>query len=600
MIEKLADVPERPGVYIFRDADGRVLYVGKAKGLKSRVRSYFQKSSALDDRKQAMMRVVKDLEFTVTGNELEAFILEATLIKQLRPRYNILLRDDKSYPYLRLSLNEKWPRLEVVRRVKRDGSKYYGPYVPAGDMWNLLSFIRSSFRIPTCNYSLDKRMRPCIQHQIKRCMAPCDGGVDHDEYMEIVRQIRFILEGRDKKLLDSLERKMSGYSDEMRFEEAALMRDRIRAIKRVFETQKMVAPELGDADVIGLFREGGRAAFKMFFIRNGIMTGYRQFVFNNPTGETDKYLMKNLIEQFYQKEIIPPPLIICSVTPEDSPILSQWLSDKKDGAVKITVPVRGIKRKLIGMAIDNAGVFLKTQKGQVDDRTVDDGLTRLLGLRAAPSDIGAFDISNISGAEPVGSYVYWADGDFRKDNYRHIRMDAVAGPDDYAMMKEMVKRTFRQSEEGKEGAGRALSVPDLLVIDGGKGQLEAACRALSESGIHTAVISIAKDPDRAFIPGRADPVNLGEGDAASLLLRRIRDEAHRFAIGYHKKRRAKRTFESPLEAVPGIGRNRRLQLLRHFRSLDAIRGASIEELASVKGINHALAEKISELLKKNK
>lgn len=307
MLEKLGDIPERPGVYLFRDADGKVLYVGKAKGLKSRVRSYFQKSSSLDERKSAMVKSVIDLECTVTGNELEAFILEATLIKQLRPRYNILLRDDKSYPYLRLTLNEKWPRIDVVRRIKKDGSKYYGPYVPAGDMWNILSFIRNNFRIPTCKYSLDKRMRPCIQQQIKKCIAPCDGRVDHAEYMKTISEIRLVLEGKNKKLLKSLEDRMSVYSEEMKFEEAALLRDRIRAIRKVFESQKMVAPELGDLDVIGMSRGETRVAFKLLFIRNGIMTGYRQFIFSNAAGETDGYLMKNLIEQFYLKEIIPPP-----------------------------------------------------------------------------------------------------------------------------------------------------------------------------------------------------------------------------------------------------------------------------------------------------
>ncbi len=602
MLEKLADIPDRPGVYLFRDADGKVLYVGKAKGLKSRVRSYFQMSSSLDERKSAMVKSVRDLEYTITGNELEAFILEATLIKQLRPRYNILLRDDKSYPYLRLTLNEKWPRLEVVRRIKKDGSKYYGPYVPAGDMWNILSFIRNNFRIPTCKYSLDKRMRPCIQQQIKRCIAPCDGRVDHEEYMKAISEIRLILEGKNSKLLKSLEDRMAGYSDEMRFEEAALLRDRIRSLRKVFESQKMVAPDLGDMDVIGMARGENRVAFKLLFIRNGIMTGYRQFMFSNAAGETDGYLMKNLIEQFYLKEIIPPDLIACTVLPEDRDILSLWLADKKGGKTTISVPARGIKRRLTDMAGENAEILLKTEKDS-GTRTVNDEIAGILGLEGAPSDIGAFDISNISGKEPVGSFVYWADGDFRKENYRHIRMDAVAGPDDYAMMREMVRRTFKRTEDGSQKSeedydGRVLPVPDLVIIDGGKGQLEAALRAMDEWGIRTGVMSIAKDPDRGLLPGQDTPVNLEDGSRAALLLKRIRDEAHRFAISYHKKLRALRTFESPLDKIPGIGKKRRLALLRHFGSVDSIRNSSPDELMSLKGVNRKLAEIITASLNK--
>jgi excinuclease ABC subunit C len=608
MLERLGEIPERPGVYLFRDADGKVLYVGKAKGLKSRVRSYFQKSSSLDERKSAMVRSVKDLEYTVTGNELEAFILEATLIKQLRPRYNILLRDDKSYPYLRLTLNEKWPRLDVVRRIKKDGSKYYGPYVPAGDMWNILSFIRNNFRIPTCKYSLDRRMRPCIQHQIKRCIAPCDGRVDHAEYMKAITEIRLILGGKNKKLLKSLEDRMSGYSEEMKFEEAALLRDRIRAIRKVFESQKMVAPELGDLDVVGMSRGETRVAFKLFFIRNGIMTGYRQFILNNAAGETDGYLMKNLIEQFYLKEIIPPPSIVCTALPEDLDILSLWLTDKRGTKVLISVPDRGMKRRLTDMAEENAEILLKTEK-DAEIRTVNEEIAGLLGLENAPSDIGAFDISNISGKEPVGAFAYWADGDFRKENYRHIKMDAVAGPDDYAMMRELVRRTFgkpevrgHRPEEGSQNDndGRSLPFPGLIIIDGGKGQLQAALLALAECGIGTEVVSIAKDPDRVFSPERDSPIDLEDGSRAALLLKRIRDEAHRFALSYHKKRRSLRTFESPLEKIRGIGKKRRLALLRHFGSIDAVRNSSLEELMSLKGFNRKLAEKISQSVKNNK
>lgn len=608
MLERLADIPDKPGVYIFKDANNTVLYVGKAKGLKSRVRSYFQKASLLDERKTAMVKLVRDFEYTVTGNELEAFVLEANLIKQYRPRYNVLLRDDKSYPYLKLTLKEEWPRLEVVRRIKKDGARYYGPYVPAGDMWNILSFIRNTFRIPTCRHSFEKRLRPCIQHQIKRCAAPCDGRVDHDDYLRMIHEIKLLLEGKNRNLIASLEKRMQYFSDELCFEEAAVLRDRINAIQKISETQKVVAPELGDIDIIGLSREGERSAFKLFFIRNGIMTGYRQFVLDHTSGETEQGLMKSFIEQFYAKEIIPPRSIVCSAFPEERSILLSWLSEKRDAPVSISLPERGIKKELVDMAVENAALLLKTGHGQ--DRTAPGKeIAELLGLLYPPVDIGAIDVSNISGSDPVAAFVYWKDGGFRKERYRHIRMDAVKGPDDYAMMREMVLRTFeKQGPGGRDGEGDQgmadegshAVVPDLIIIDGGRGQLEAAMQALAEIGIKTNIIGLAKDPDRAFIPGRAAPVGLEDGRRGQLLLKRIRDEVHRFAVSYHKKLRARRMLASPLEKIPGIGRKRRLELLRHFGSIEAIRRATAEEIAGLKGFNRTVALRLMESLSGNR
>ncbi len=583
MREKLASVPARPGVYLFRDDRYRILYVGKAKDLRNRVRSYFQKSSSLDMRKSAMMESVKDFEYTVTGNELEAFVLEANLIKRYKPRYNVLLRDDKSYPYLKLTVNEKWPRIEVVRRILKDGAKYYGPYVPAGAMWELLSFIRNHYNIPTCGYSLEKRMRPCIQHQIKKCVAPCSGEVDHAAYMKTIGEVRLLLEGKNRGLIAALEERMEALSKEMRYEEAALVRDRIRAIRKISESQKAVAPELGDVDVIGLSRTGGAGAFKMLFIRNGIMIGSRSFILKDIEGEAEGYLSRNFIIQFYEKEILPPPEIICSVTPEDRDLLCSWLSEKRGARVKIAVPKKGIKRKLIDMAEENAAILLRAETA-AEKKDVSKDLVAFLGLGSVPADIGAFDISNIAGKEPVGAFVYWAGGAFRKEKYRHIRMDAVKGPDDYSMMREMIRRTFKSLG----------GLPALVIIDGGRAHLDAALEVFREKNIAGSdVIAVAKDPDRAFLPGREAPLGLEEGPVA-LLLRRIRDEVHRFAITYHKKLRAKRVLESPLEKISGIGRARRFALLRHFGSIDAIRSASVDEISALKGFHRGLAEKILE------
>ncbi len=586
MQEKLAILPGKPGVYLFRDAKNRILYVGKAKNLRNRVRSYFQKSSSLDVRKSAMMESVKDFEYTVTENELEAFVLEANLIKQHKPRYNVLLRDDKSYPYLKLTVNEKWPRIEVVRRVQKDGAKYYGPYVPSGAMWEMLSFIRNQYNIPTCGYSLEKRMRPCIQHQIKKCVAPCSGEVDHDSYINTINEVRLLLEGKNRGLIAALEKKMETLAKEMRYEEAALVRDRIRAVRKISESQKAVAPDLGDVDVIGAFRAGSIAAFKMLFVRNGIMIGSRNFVLKETSGEDAGYLFRNLIRQFYEKDLLPPPEVLCSAMPEDHDLLSSWLSQKRGSQVRIAVPKKGMKRRLLDMAEENAAILLRAEAAQRKDPSKD--IAAFLGLRYVPKDIGAFDISNIAGKEPVGAFVCWAGGAFRKERYRHIRIDAVKGPDDYSMMKEMIRRTFKSLGD---------ELPELVIIDGGTAHLEAALQVFRELDIKgTDLIAVAKDPDRAFLPGSERPLSLEEG-AAALLLRRIRDEVHRFAITYHKKLRAKRVLESPLEKIPGIGKKRRFSLLRHFGSIDAIRNASIEEISALTGFHKGLAEKILEGLR---
>ena len=603
--ERLKGVPQRPGVYLFKDKDNAILYVGKAKGLRNRLRSYFRKSAALDSRKSAMLRETTDFEYTVTANELEAFVLEANLIKQYRPRYNIVLRDDKSYPYLKLTLNERWPCIEVVRRIRKDGARYFGPYVPAGAMWSMLSFIRNNFHIRTCRRSLDKPVRPCIQSQIKRCVAPCSGKVDHKEYLAMVKEVEFLLEGKNKGLIESLGKRMRKLSREMKYEEAAVERDRIRAIKKVLEFQKAVAPGLGDVDVIGLYRKEEACVLKILFVRNGVMVGSRHFFLKGVHGETDEYLLKNFIGQFYVRQIIPPREMLCSAMPEDVAALSCWLSERRGSMVTIKRPVRGLRRKLVEMAEENARILTGTEKEEERTKLVK-GVSLLLDLPQPPRDIGAFDISNISGTEPVGSFVYWAEGEFRKDNYRHIRMDAVKGPDDYAMMREMIRRTFLKREAGSptsEVAGSErnslspVKPPDLVIIDGGRAHLEAALSVFRENNIKGChVVAVAKGPDRAFIHDIEAPISLEEDTPASLLLRRVRDEAHRFAIRYHKKRREKRAMESPLEKIPGIARKRRFELLRHFGSIDAIRKSTVEEISSVKGFNRKLASKILDSL----
>jgi excinuclease ABC subunit C len=390
---------------------------------------------------------------------------------------------------------------------------------------------------------------------------------------------------------------MKKLSDELRYEEAAIVRDRINAVRRISESQKVIAPELGDIDIIGTFRKEQLFVVKILFVRNGIMMGSRHFFLRDVSGESDAYVLGNFIGQFYTREIIPPSEILSPSLPEDHEILASWLSGRRGGRVRISVPVRGTRRKLVDMALENAEILAGSERVS-GTKTVSEEIAELLGLSKCPEDIGAFDISNISGGSAVGAFVLWSEGKFRKDGYRHIKMDAIKGPDDYSMMREMVRRTFRKSETAAHPKEeRSSVVPDLIMIDGGKGHLEAAAQVLDGLGIDKDVIGIAKGPDRVFLRNEEEPIDLEDGKAACLLLKRIRDEVHRFAITYHRKLRAKKTFESPLEKIRGIGKKRRFELLRHFDSIEAIRHATLEEISEIRGFNRKIAEKILESLK---
>lgn len=592
MPAKISSVPSKPGVYIFRDARDKVLYVGKAKDLRSRLRSYFQQSSQLDMRKTAMMKEVRDFSYDVTANELEAFVLEANLIKQYKPRFNVILRDDKNYPYLKLTVNEEWPRLEIVRRIRKDGALYFGPYVPTGSMWETLAFIRRNFQIRDCAYSLEKTMRPCIQYQMGKCLAPCAGHISREDYLKLIDDIRLFLSGGKKELIEGLERKMLKRSEQMRFEEAAIIRDRIKAIERAWESQKIVAPELGDTDVIGFYREGREVSFKMLFIRNGIMIGSKDFFLRNIGDVSDRELMQTFITQLYSQDIIPPSSIITAVLPEESKSLEKWLSRRREGIVKISSPKSGKKRELVAMAAENA-VFTWREKKEVKTGELLDELREKLGLEKKAEDIGAFDVSTISGSEAVGAFVYWAGGMFQKERYRRLRIRTVKGVDDYSMMQEIIGRIIANLEG---------DLPDLVIIDGGKGHLETARKVIGMN-LHALkeppmLIAVAKDPDRAFLTTSDEPVDLEDGRQSSLLIKSIRDEAHRFAISYHRKLRRKGLLRSPLEGIPGIGKKRRLALLRVFGSMDNVRSASVEEIEKVKGFNRKVAENLSSALRR--
>ncbi|OGW32420.1 MAG: excinuclease ABC subunit C [Nitrospirae bacterium GWF2_44_13] len=586
MIEKLLLIPPRPGVYLLKDAKENVLYAGKAKNLRNRLRSYFRKSADLDARKSSMIRSVKNFSYIVTGNELEALVLEANMIKQYKPRFNVILRDDKNYPYLKLTVNEVWPRLEVVRRIKKDGALYFGPYVPARGMWEAVAFIRRNFPLRPCKYSLDKHIRPCIQHQMGKCPAPCDGLISKEEYMRIVEDVRLFLHGEKKELLDELEKRMERFSEELRFEDAAKIRDSINNLRHIWESQKAIAPELGDIDVIGFYGASNEAVLKIFFIRNGVMIGTKDFHLKDTARLATGELLHNFVEQFYAKEIIPPDEIVMGQRPDGMKTLTAWLRDKKGKKVAIITRPKGKKLELLKMAEENAGIIFKSRE-KTDIKEILKTLKERLVLKNVPRSIGGLDVSTISGSESVGAFVYWAEGGFKKDMYRHMKIRTVKGMDDYSMIEEITGRVIRNLGE---------KLPTLIIIDGGRGQLEAAKKAFDESGVKSAeIISIAKKPDRAFALSLDKPVDLEDNlqsSPSSLLLKKIRNEAHRFAITFHRKLRDKRLMESPLKKIQGIGEKRRLALLRHFGSIEGIRQAGIDDIAVIKGFNIKTAEKL--------
>jgi len=474
----------------------------------------------------------------------------------------------------------------VVRKITKDGALYFGPYVPAGALWDILAFIRKSFQLRDCRFSFNKPMKPCIQHQMGRCVAPCAGYVSREEYAKLVDEIRLFLSGEKKDLIDSLEKKMLKLSQEMKYEEAAGIRDRIRAIERAMESQKIVAPELGDIDVIGFYQEGNDVLFKVFFIRSGIMIGSKDFLVHTAREFPAKELLHIFIMQFYVKDIIPPAEIASPVLPEEARTLEGWLGQRMGKRVKIRKPMKGKKRELVDMAMENANFAFRERRALTTHEIALD-LQERLHLVHTPGSIGGFDISNISGDEAVGAFVYWEEGDFDRDRYRRMRIKTVRGVDDYSMMEEMIERVIRNLEG---------DVPDLLLIDGGKGHLEIAKKVVEKNRAALKkvpeLVAVAKDPDRAFLTTSDEPVNLEDRKRSSLLLKSIRDEAHRFAVGYHRKLRGKAFFASPLENVRGIGKKRRLELLRVFGSIENIKNATIEAISGLKGFNRSVAENL--------
>jgi len=597
--EKLQNLPDSPGVYLMKDGRGRIIYIGKALSLWNRVRSYFQKG-AKGEKTELMVRAISDLETIVTHTELEALILEANLIKKHHPRFNIVLRDDKNYPYLRFDVKSEYPRLTVVRALKKDGALYYGPYVPAGGMWEILSLIRRAFPLATCKkeFNKDKAERPCVQFQIGRCMAPCSTEIDKAAYQDTVGQVRLFIEGKNRDLLGILKQRMEEASENMEYERAAELRDRIAKIEGAFEKQKIISPGFENQDVIGMVSEGGHADIQALFIRNGMLLGRKAFHIADVHGRGDEEVLADFLHQFYAKEMIVPAEVLLPLEPPDRSVFESWLAEKRGARVEVQVPQRGRKRELVQMASDNAAQSLKEHL--LSRKSKERILARLqeeLGLVNLPRRIEAFDISNIQGTEAVASMVAFENNLPDKRNYKRFKIKSVIGQDDFASMAEVVRRRYTKTKE--EGI-----LPDLILIDGGKGQLNAALDALRELGIEGPdVIGLAKarsgeegserEFERVFLPGVEEPVILEPTSSTTHLVARVRDEAHRFAIAYHRKLREKRAMHSELDEIPGIGETRKKALLRHFGSVERIRQATIEDMTAVKGMAKKAAEEIA-------
>jgi excinuclease ABC subunit C len=588
--EKLARLPDRPGVYTYRDAKGQVIYVGKAASLRSRVRSYFQESRPHDPKTDSLVRQIADLEYIVTDNELEALMLEANLVRKHRPRYNIILRDDKHYPFLKLTTDEEFPRLLVARKVKDDGATYYGPFYPATAMRETLRLTRQLFPLRTCSITIDGRLeRPCIQYAIHRCNAPCTGWETREGYAETVRRVERFLEGKDEDLAQTLTKEMEAAAAEMKFERAAVLRDQIQSLNRVRERQKIISVEEIDQDVLGVVRQGGDACVELFFVRKGRLLGQEAFFFDKVQGWTDGEVLSAFVRQFYSKNVTPPPEILLSEEVTEAELLTEFLSGLAGRRVQLLVPQRGTRREFVTMAETNAAIALGDHLLSRGNRVqlVQEDLQRALGLAGLPNRIEGYDISHIQGTEQVGSLVVWENGAMKKDDYKRYKIKTVAGADDFASLREMLTRRFsRALEEGGV-------LPDLVLIDGGRGQLNVGATVLAELGLDDiAVASLAKQQEEVYRTDRLAPLVLDPTSPALQTLQKVRDEAHRFAITYNKALRSKRTLQSTLDAIPGVGPTIRTSLLKTLGSARRVREASVAELAAVPKVTPKMAQRI--------
>lgn len=553
---KLDHLPGNPGVYLFKNAHGEIIYIGKAAVLADRVRSYFQKGADHSPKTNLLVSQVADLETMVTRSELEALILESNLVKRHRPRFNVVLRDDKQYPYVRLPIKEDFPRLSIVRRVQKDGALYYGPYTPANALRETLKVIKHAFPLATCSIDIDgKADRACIEFEIKRCMAPCTGNQSKEDYHQIVKQVRQFLEGRDHELLDDLRTRMEASAGREEFEEAARLRDRLFKIERMLEKQRITQTSATDQDVLGLARQGAAVDLQILFVRGGLLIGRKDFFWPQSADAPDEELVRSAIEQFYNKDGQPPKEVLVPTDLEDAALIEQWLSDKRGESVRVLAPERGAKHQLVLLAEENAAAAVANHLRDDElDRQAGEELKRLFRLDQPPRRIEGFDISNTMGNQSVASMVVWEEGQMKKSDYRRFKIKTVEGANDFASMQEVVTRRYSAMED--------LASPDLVLIDGGLGQLTAAMEGLKQVGQQgIPILGLAKargdKEERVFLAGRKNPIVLKPQSPATHLLQRIRDEAHRFAITFHRKLRAKALVSPQLNQIAGASSSNR-------------------------------------------
>ena len=582
----LAVLPEKPGVYLMHDAEGKVIYVGKAVVLKNRVRSYFRNLASHSPKVKAMVAKIAEIETIVTSSEVEALILECNLIKKYRPRYNISLKDDKTYPYLKVTMQEDFPRLFATRRQSRDGAKYYGPYADASAMHATVKLLRSMFPLRTCRTMNPDR--PCLNYHIKRCLAPCAGLVSKAEYQQMIKSVCMVLDGRTADLERELKQRMQDAAENYAFEEAARLRDQLQAVERLNESQKAVTNNGGDMDIIGFAQDMTGICLQIFFVRKGKLIGRDNF-FLQDTGDTPQEVLTAFVKQYYNEATFVPKEIVLPYLPEadEQSVIEIWLTDKAQRKVELLKPQRGVKKELLQLANDNALKLLqeRLRKGSLslkNDVQAAEELQQALGLPHSLMRMDCFDISHTQGSETVASMVVFRNGSISKKDYRKYKIVSAEGkPDDFKSMQEVVYRRYKDYED----------LPDLVVIDGGKGQLSSALEVIRGLGLaELPVVGLAKREEEIFLPHRSTSILLDRDSAALHLIQRIRDEAHRFAITFHRKLRGKRNLVSVLDHVEGIGPKRRQELWKAFKTLDAMKAASIEELAAVESMNMAAAQ----------
>ena len=605
----LDTLPEKTGCYLMKDDRGKIIYVGKAVNLRSRVRSYFHATAQEDHKTRKLVREIADIEWIVVGSELEALILEMTLIKRHKPRYNVRLKDDKRYPYIKVHWQDPFPKVTVTRLMKDDGARYFGPYTSVWAVHQTLDLLRKIFPYLTCNRDITgKDSRACLYYDIKLCTAPCIGAINKEDYRQIIDDLCKFLEGRTDPVVKRLNREMEKAAKELRYEKAATIRDQLQAIDKVVERQKVVSSDQTDSDVIAMARADGETCVQVFFIRSGKLIGREYFVLEGTEEEQDEEVLSEFVKQFYSQAAFVPQRVLLPNELEEAQIISQWLNNRRSGEkVEITVPHKELNKELVEMAAENAVETLTSlrTRWEADKNRQTGALTELqeaLELPEPPNRIECYDISTTQGVASVGSMVVFEQGTPNKKLYRRFNIKTVLGQDDFASMEEVLTRRFRRwkayHEEGEKVGKKpdlAFSIlPDLLLVDGGKGQLSRAVKVLEEFNLmdRVPVAGLAKQEEELFVPGERESIYLERHTPGLYLVQRIRDEAHRFAITAHRKRRRNQGLASRLDVIPGIGPARRRELLKKFGSIDGIKNAPAQEIAEIKGITFEMAQSI--------